>query len=106
VGLYERQLGATGKIPTAALMSLLNEFGRGRRTAAETQTLLGEVSGVPFTATEVQELTDLVATISGGGAAKLARSQEIYDVFQNAEFNLTFYNTPPLLRAILQVPTR
>jgi hypothetical protein len=107
VGLYERQLGLQdGKVPTAGFISTLQEFGRTARTAAETQTILTYLAGVPFSATEQQEITDLLGTVTGGGAAKLARAQEIYDVLQLAEFRAPGYDTAPLLRTRLGVPAR
>jgi hypothetical protein len=107
MGFYERQLDQqNGKIPVAGLISTLQEFSRGALTSAQVQTILTYLSGFSFSTTEQQELTDLLGTVSGGGTAKLARSQEIYDVLQEAEFKSPGYDNVTALRTRLGVPAR
>lgn len=118
--LYERILEVhpnKPKIAVHALQALVAEQRRGTLTVAQAQNILnveyGGALGTGGSGDEagVQEVTDLLATVPTGSTtanqlSRIARLQEISDVFLLADLVIPPYDTPEALRTRLGVPTR
>lgn len=118
MGLYERILGLDSdgnpelpnpetphtKISSSIYTALLSEVARGRLTGAQAQNQLEAVTGAPLTPEELAEAQTLTQTITSltNNTAKIARAQEISDVFTLSE-SVPAYSTPQLVRTRLGV---
>lgn len=111
MGLYERLLGrddagvsVNNRIPVHGFQAVVAEFGRGRLTGAQAQTVVAELSGAALTPAEVTEANTLLATVSGSLTAKLARAKEIDDVLLLADGGeVTGYKLPSQIKTRLGV---
>lgn len=105
--LYDRLLGIgdADKIPVHQFQATLAEFGRGRLTGQQAQTIINAISGSPLLADEVTDAQAPLTTITSasGAMAKLARVAEIDHVLMLAEALAPGYNTPALIKARLGV---
>lgn len=118
--LYERILGihpTKDKIGVHALQAIVAEQRRGSLTVAQANTILAaEYGGALGTASSgdeagQQEVADLLATVPTGTTtvnqlSRIARLQEIQDVFLLADLRIAPYDTAANLRTRLGVQTR
>lgn len=92
-------------ISSIAFSALLTEVARGRLTGAQAQSQIEALTGQPLNAQEAQEAQSLVQSITSLATptAKLARGQEISDVFVLSEVGAPAYLTPQQVRTRLGI---
>ena len=109
--LYERLLGqhpALPKVPVDPFSAAVYLRARAAITQQQMQDVIEHESGVPLGATALQEVADLLATVTGSPAAQLERIHVIEYIIHLADTGTTpHFDTPAKLRALLgNLPAR
>lgn len=110
MALYDRLIGlddagqpVEGKIPVHQFQALMAEFARGIITGAEAQEAITFMTGTPLDPAGVTEVQQLIATVTGSAATRLARVKVIDDVLMLAEVQIPNYDRPADVKARLGV---
>jgi hypothetical protein len=112
MALYNRLLStpANGeaKIQCHQFLAIVREFRRGTMTSQQAQDAVTYLSGMPLTASEITDLTNLFATVPTGSTTtnrldRLDRVLVIEDTLILADAMVPGYTTDALLRTKLGV---